>query len=300
MSNLEHVDLAIGRTSKEGVTVSRPGERDNPRQTTLDWARSLDLLKNVLVLQVPDLNGSLSSSAEPVVLGREGKGTDGAASLEGVEVLALVDIPEHSGTVLTTRSAERTVRGDGDIVDDTSVTREVSAELEVVKVPDLNELVPASRNDKRLLGGGREANTGDPVGVLVISEGVLAFTHGVPELDGAITTSGNDLSVVSGEGDGEDITSVTDKGADRRASSQVPQAEGLVPRGRKGELAIRRDTDVLDSLVVTSESSLSEANVLGLRGEVPDHKLLITRAGHDDVTRLNSSSDGSDPVAVTL
>lgn len=259
MSDLKDIDVAISRASEEGITISGPGEGDNPRKTTSDRARGLDLLKNILVLKIPDLNGGLSGSAEPVVLGREGQSTNGRASLERVEVLALVDIPEHSGTVLTTGSAKGSIGGDGDVVDDTGVTREVSAKLEVVKIPDLDEPVPTSRDDKRLLGGRGEADARDPVLMLVIDKGVLALTEGVPELDRSVTTGRDDLSVVSGEGNGEDIRGVPDEGTDGGTGGKVPKTEGLVPRSGQGEEPIRRDANVLDSLVVTSKGTLGEA-----------------------------------------
>jgi hypothetical protein len=249
LRDLKDVDVAISRTGEESVAVGRPGKGDNPRKTTLDRARGLDLLENILV----------SGGAEPVVLGREGQGADGRAGFERVEVLALVDIPEHSGAVLATGSAEGSVGGDGDVVDDTGVTREVSAELEVVKIPDLDEPVPTSRDDKRLLGGRREPDAGDPVLMLVIDKGVLALTEGVPELDTSVTTGRDDLSVVSGEGNREDIRSVTDEGTDGGTGGDVPESESLVPRSRQGEETVRRDAYVLDSLVMTSKGTLGEA-----------------------------------------
>lgn len=43
------------------------------------------------------------------------------AGLERVEVFGLIEIPEHGGAILTTRSAEGSIRGDGDGVDVASV-----------------------------------------------------------------------------------------------------------------------------------------------------------------------------------
>ena len=42
---------------------------------------------------------------------------DLVSSGEGVEVLGLVEVPKHGGTVLAARSAKRAVRGDGYSVD---------------------------------------------------------------------------------------------------------------------------------------------------------------------------------------
>ena len=134
----------------------------------------------------------------------------------------------------------------------------------------------------------------------IVSEGVLALTEGVPQLDLAIATSGNDLAVVRAEGDGEDIRGVTNKGADRLTAAEVPQTQGLVPRARQGEGTVGGDDDVLDGLVVASQGALSVAARLSLGGEVPADKLLIAGARNESVAGLDRGSDGGNPVAVAL
>ena len=64
----------------------------------------------------------------------------------------------------------------------------------------------------------------------LVGDGVLAITEGVPELDGEVARSGDDLAVVGGEGDGQDVVGVADKAAGGRTGGQLPEAEGLVPR----------------------------------------------------------------------
>lgn len=105
----------------------------------------------------------------------------------------------------------------------------------------LDELVPTSRNDDGVLGVGREANARDPLGVALVGDGVLAVTEGVPQLDGAVARAGDDLAVVGGEGDGEDVVGVADEAAGGDTSGELPEAEGLVPRRRKGVGAVRGD-----------------------------------------------------------
>lgn len=65
----------------------------------------------------------------------------------------------------------------------------------------------------------------------LVGDGVLAVSQGVPELDGAVTGSGNDLAVVGGEGNGEDIVGVADECPGGLTGGELPQAERLVPRG---------------------------------------------------------------------
>lgn len=57
--------------------------------------------------------------------------------VEGVEVLGLVEIPEHGSTVLTTGSAEGTVGGNGDGVDVSSVTGVVGLDAAGSELPNL-------------------------------------------------------------------------------------------------------------------------------------------------------------------
>jgi len=124
---------------------------------------------------------------------------DGITGFKGVEVLSLVKVPEHGDSVLASRSAKRTVRRDGNSVDVSVVTVVVGPQLAVSKVPDLNNLVPTSGNNDGVSGVGGEANAGNPFGVSFVGDGEFAFSEGVPELDGLITRSRDDLSVVSRE-----------------------------------------------------------------------------------------------------
>jgi len=94
---------------------------------------------------------------------------------------------------------------------------------------DLDELVPTSANDDGVLRVRGKAHAGHPLGVALIGDGVLAVTEGVPELDGPVAGARNDLAVVGGEGDGEDIVGVANEAAGGVASGKLPEAEGLVP-----------------------------------------------------------------------
>lgn len=64
----------------------------------------------------------------------------------------------------------------------------------------------------------------------LVGDGVLAVTKGVPELDGSVARSGDDLAVVGGERDGENVVGVADKAAGGDTGGKLPEAEGLVPR----------------------------------------------------------------------
>ena len=227
--NLIDIDISIGGPGEEDVAVSGPRERSNPGElgNVLAWLG--DAVDDSLGLEVPDLNTVVGSGAEPVVLGREGERIDSGSGGQRVQVLALIDIPKHGSAVLATRGDEGTIRGDGQGVDNTVVTNQVGSELAVSQIPNLDDLVPTSRNNQWLLGGGRETNARDPVVVLVLLNGVLALAQGVPELDALVATGRDDLSVISRETNREDIALVRDERSDSLTLVQVPQSQSLVP-----------------------------------------------------------------------
>ena len=62
---------------------------------------------------------------------------DLVTSVEGVQVLRLVEVPEHGGSVLATGSAQGAIGGDGDGVDVTGVTDVVGLETAGRELPNL-------------------------------------------------------------------------------------------------------------------------------------------------------------------
>lgn len=99
----------------------------------------------------------------------------------------------------------------------------------------------------------------------LVGDGVLAVTEGVPQLDGAVTRAGDDLSVVGGEGDGENIVGVADESSGGGAGGELPQTESLVPRGRQGVSTVRGDnlTNQLQSAPRTLSSWYHQRNSSG-------------------------------------
>ena len=87
----------------------------------------------------------------------------------------------------------------------------------------LDELVPSSRDDDRVLRVGREAHAADPLGVALVRDRELAVAEGVPQLNGPVARARDDLTVVGREGDGENVVGVAHEAAGRVASAQLPQ-----------------------------------------------------------------------------
>jgi hypothetical protein len=120
----------------------------------------------------------------------------------------------------------------------------------------LDDLVPSSRDNDGVHGVRGEPNARNPLGVTVLLDVELALSEGVPELDGAVSGSRDDLTVVGREGDREDVRGVSNEATGGESGVEVPETEGLVPRGGKSELTVRGDNDVGDEVVVSVEDTL--------------------------------------------
>jgi hypothetical protein len=81
----------------------------------------------------------------------------------------------------------------------------------------------------------------------LVGNGILAVAESVPELDGAITRTRDDLTVVGGEGYGENVVGVADKATRGDASRELPEAKSLVPGRGEGVCTIGRDDLKLES-----------------------------------------------------
>ena len=107
----------------------------------------------------------------------------------------------------------------------------------------------------------------------------LALTEGVPQLDGLVAGSGDDLTVVGGEGDREDIVGVANEAAGGVAGVEVPETEGLVPGGGQSELTVGGDDNILDGRVVAAEGLLGDTEVaLVIAGQGPDDDGLVCKS----------------------
>lgn len=146
-------DDVVGVASKEGLAVGAPRKGDALGLAALladVLELGLELVDLALLLEVEDDDGAGGGSAEPVSVGGEDESVDLVVGVERVQVLALVKIPEHRGTVLATGSAEGSIGGDGDGVDVAGVADVVGLQLAGRELPDLYrlmlEICPKTRN----------------------------------------------------------------------------------------------------------------------------------------------------------
>ena len=63
----------------------------------------------------------------------------------------------------------------------------------------------------------------------LLSDSELAVTKSVPQLDCAIAGARNDLSIVGGEGNGENIIGVSNESAGGGSGGELPKTESFVP-----------------------------------------------------------------------
>ena len=292
----------IGVARVEGGTVRRPLEGGAVRLLGLLANRRelrAELVDDGLGFEVPNLDAGLGRRAQPVAAGGEAQAVNDVTRIEGVQSLALAEIPKHGDAILAAGGAQGTVRRDGDGVDVAGVTNKVGANLAVGEVPDLHELIPAPRHDDRVGGDRGEAHARHPLGVRVgVLNRVLALAERVPQLDRLIPGAGDDLAVVHGESHRKDILGVSDKASGGGTGVKVPQSKGAVPRPRERELPVRGDDDVLHEVRVSVKRSARVTVVLFLARQVPKDHRLVSRGRQENVRVIQRSRDGRDPVFV--
>jgi len=295
---LPNTDHLIGVTSKDGVRVSAPGNRDTSGLLglSIEFGGLLGELGNAfLLLKIEDLDAVLGGSADPVLGGIEDELINLATSLELVHALALLKVPDEDGTLLASSSAEGALGRNTDSVEVASGVSEVVLQLEVLtKAPDLNKVIPAAGNSNRGGRVGGEGNIRDPLGVTLVLKGEFALTKSVPELDKTITTARHDLTVISRESNSKNILGVTDETTSAATAGQIPQTEGVIPAARKGVVTIVRKLDVLDKVAVAVETTLSVSVLLAGTSQFPHHDSLVPRTRDEQIRALASGGQGSD------
>merc|ERR1712227_827408 len=140
--DLPDADQVVGVSGEESLTIGGPGEGSARRSLRLGGRRQnfrFQLVDDDFAFQIPDFDGGASGSAEPISVGREGESVDSVASVEGVKMFSLVEIPEHRLAVFAAGSAEGAVRRNGDRVQVTGVPDVVRLQLAVGQIPNLDE-----------------------------------------------------------------------------------------------------------------------------------------------------------------
>jgi len=287
-------DDVIGVTGEELLTVGGPGDGGTGVRvgSELRFLLLLGLLDDQLsdgilvgVKQVEDVDTVLTSGGNPLDGGVESDLVDGRTGVQDVVLFLQVrDVPDLEVVLLTTSGDVVTLGGDVDGVDVVLMCLEGVLDQEV-GLPDLQSTVPTGGGEVRVLLDGGVLDARDPIGVVVGLVGVLAISQSVPELEGSVSRSRDNLSVVAGEGDGVDFLGVTGEDLGGSAGSKVPESQGLVPRSRQAEHVVVRDGDVRNEVVVAGEGLQGDTvKLVGvalivsvvITGKLPDHDGLVS------------------------
>lgn len=183
----------------------------------------------LLVWEVINLDTFLGTNNEPVDLGGEENDVNWGFSVDFFKMSSLNEVPDVDLTVSTTGGDEVGVWCEIKGVDLSLVSYEGVHEGHDGVIPNLDGLIPRGGDNDWLLDIVEVSNAGNPVGMWVLVNGELADSVDVPNLDGFIDGSRGDLSVVWGEGNGEDILGVTDKGLVGLGGLEVPKSDGTIP-----------------------------------------------------------------------
>ena len=97
----------------------------------------LELFNHVLAFKIPDLDGWAGGGAQPVAVGREAQSVDGVSVVQGVQVFAIIEVPQHGFGILATGGTQRTIRRHGYSVQVASVANVIGLEPAVGQVPYL-------------------------------------------------------------------------------------------------------------------------------------------------------------------
>jgi len=145
----------ISVTGKQSLTIRAPCQTDTLWLSALlsdGLEFGLQLVNLALLLQIENDDAAGSGSAKPVSVGGKDKSVDFITSGQRVEMLGLVEVPQHGGSVLSTGSTERSIWGDSDGVDITSVANVIGLKTAAGELPNLDQLVPTRADNDWVLG----------------------------------------------------------------------------------------------------------------------------------------------------
>jgi len=96
------MNIVIGISTEQCLSIGTPSQTKTMIVLLALSLERLQLLHNTLTLQIPNHDTTARRSTEPVSRGRETQSVNLVLGLERVEMFRVVQVPEHSGTVLAT------------------------------------------------------------------------------------------------------------------------------------------------------------------------------------------------------
>lgn len=259
------------------------------------------------VLEVPDEDSSVGGSGQPLVGWVELQVVDLRFGLVNDRWLfEVVDVPDFDLVIFTAGGNVFTGWGNGEGIDGFIMSSEGVFDLEVL-VPDLEISIPSSSSEVLHFVRWGVSDTGDPVLMVVLLNGVFALTFDIPKFDVLLAATREDNSVVWVEAARKDFFLMTDEFVGNFTFSEVPKSKGTIPRSGKGKLVLARKLEIIDEMIVTTELLLwlteDLITFLGVEVKSPNDDALITRAGdeHSGVFFIFfgvSGNDTGDPSSV--
>jgi len=69
-----------------------------------------------------------------------------------------------------------------------------------------------------------------PLSMALLLDIVFALSESIPQLDGPVTRTRDDLSVIRAEANGQNIGGMSNKATGGQSSVKIPKTKGMVPR----------------------------------------------------------------------
>lgn len=267
------------------------------------------VLDELGVWQVEDLDSLLGGDEKPEKLWREEDAVDWRIAILVGEPLSANNVPDHNHTVVGAGSEVGRVVNEIEGGDLRVVSLEGVEQAHVGVVPNLDGLIPRGSHAKSWLLGVVESHNRDGISVLIFFNSVFALRTGVPDLDLLVETSSNDLSVVSGKVNGEDVTGMSNELGDGSSGLHVPETNSSVPGGRESVARVSSKFNLGNEVRMTShhflwlaKSSLSLK--FSILGDVPLDKSLIAGSRKEElnfltIDFLDTDNERGDPATVT-
>jgi len=114
---------------------------------------------------------------------------------------------------------------------------------------------------------------------------VFALSKSVPQLNCLVARARDNLSVVGAEANRKNVRCMSNEAAGGQSGVEVPETEGVIPGRGKGELAIGRDNNIGNKVVVAMENSLGITVRIFVACQLPDNDGLVWIISSDQIVQ---------------
>jgi hypothetical protein len=219
--------FSIGAECKGGTSIDSLGDLtiDSNIDGLVDSGERLFGLK--VITHRPDSDFVFSSNCNPRKEWVEGNLINSGSSFILIfRLLKICDIPDIDLLIFTSSGNEVTVEWRNSNSIDVIIMGFEGEPGSIVEVPYLQPSIPTYSDevggDSHTLSLGRETDHTNPIDVVVLICGVLALSLSIEELNLLISTRGEDLPVIGGEGNCEDFFLVPYESIYALPSLEVP------------------------------------------------------------------------------